>query len=101
MTGDLSSAMVPRMEKPLVHLNGTSGEVLLEGYIAAGVKLRAALAALDDVAPNARDYYPLGEASYSAARREHEQRALRVRSVLQEIYEIAEHVADAMEGRGR
>lgn len=89
------------MEKPLIHLNGTSGEQLFEGYAAAGSALRAALRALEEAAPNARDYYPLGEASYAAARREHEARVREINRVMAEVYELAEHVTEAMESRTR
>lgn len=89
------------MQKPLVHMNGTSGEALLSGYVQAGAVLTKAIEALHDAAPNARDYYPLGDDAFSAARREHEGRAGRLMGVLKEIYELAEHVQDAMDARRR
>lgn len=87
------------MEKPLVHLNGSSGEFLLEGYAEAASKLRAALLALEHTAPNARDYYPRGEESFRKARSEHDSRVQVLMALLGEFYEIMEHVTDSMESR--
>ena len=99
------------MQKPLVHLNGTSGESLLSGYVHVRDRLSNAIEVLHDAAPNARDYYPLGDDAFSAARREHEDRTRRLMSVLEEIdglmsvleeiHELAEHVQDAMDARRR
>ena len=46
------------MIKPTIHLNGTSKDVLAKQYNDAVVLLRGALQAMEDAAPNARDYYP-------------------------------------------
>ena len=89
------------MQKPLVHLNGTSGESLLSGYVHVRATLTKGIEALHGAAPNARDYYPLGDDAFSAARREHEDRTRRLMSVLEEIHELAEHVQDAMDARRR
>jgi len=99
------------MQKPLVHLNGTSGESLLSGYVHVRTTLTKGIEALHGAAPNARDYYPLGDDAFSAARREHEDRTRRLMSVLEEIdglmsvleeiHELAEHVQDAMDARRR
>jgi hypothetical protein len=89
---------------PLVHLNGTSAEHLLEGYTAAREAVSAAIHALADAAPNARDYYPIGDHAYAAARREHDARMVALVSVLEDLTRLEEHVAvarDANEGRRR
>jgi hypothetical protein len=78
------------MIKPTIHLNGTSRERLAEGYADAASKLREAISALAAAGPNRRDYYPQGLDIYTVAAADHEDRIARA-----EVYELAEHVADA------
>lgn len=44
---------------PIVHLNGTSRERLIEQLCDAGGAVIAAIEALAQTAPNGRDYYPV------------------------------------------
>ena len=44
---------------PIIHLNGTSREALVEARRCAGQAVRVALNALTDMAPSKRDYYPV------------------------------------------
>jgi hypothetical protein len=81
--------------RPTIHLNGTGAEALLLGYEAAGGALRAAMDALEEAGPNARDYYPQGSDAFPRAAREHASRVERLRSVLAEIGDLHEHVASA------
>lgn len=83
------------MQKPTIHLNGTGRDSLIEQQCNAARSLRAALEALGEAAPNARDYYPQGGDAYPAARAEHESRVSRVRAVLEEVEALAEEIADA------
>jgi hypothetical protein len=76
------------MIKPMIHLNGTSKDVLATQYNDAVTVLRGAIQALEDAAPNARDYYPMGEAAPLQAIREHGERLKKLRSVLSELTEI-------------
>lgn len=85
----------PRHDHPTIHLNGTSGDHLLDAHTAARSALRAALAALDECAPNARDYYPQGDGAFRAAVREHEARVEALRGVDRDLAALAEHIADA------
>lgn len=85
------------MLKPTIHLNGTSPEGLMEQVQGAMIACRNAISALASAAPNARDYYPQGSEAFSIALAEFEDRMNRMRSVLRELEEIAEHVADHME----
>ena len=82
-------------QKPLVHLNGTAKQSLLEGYCDAATKLREALEALKTAAPNARDYYPIGPDAFTDASREQGERYQKIRDVLADMEALAEHVADA------
>ena len=56
---------------PTVHLNGTSRDGLLEGYIAAMDAIRLAMKALQSAAPHPRDYYVQSNMSAHLARDEH------------------------------
>ena len=56
------------MTKPTIHLNGTSGEALLEGYRTAMEAVGEAVRKLNnETHPNARDYYPQGNHAYQDA----------------------------------
>jgi hypothetical protein len=79
------------MQKPTIHLNGTSRDSLFDSYCNAASALRNALAALEDAAPNARDYYPQGEGAFIAAAREHEDRTASLRYVLAQIDALVDH----------
>jgi len=81
------------MKLPTLHLTGTSRSTLAEGYEVACNALRDALAAVQDAAPNTRDYYPQGEGAYTQAQTEHGTRIARLTSVLFELQQIQEHVA--------
>lgn len=69
---------------PIIHLNGTSKEALIEQHCAAGSALRAALKALSEMAPNARDYYP-APGRFEQARAQHDRRAKTLRDLYDEI----------------
>lgn len=89
------------MMTPSIHLNGTSGDELLAQATDAGAALRRAIDAMQAAAPNARDYYPQGDAAFEVARKEHLSRLERVSSVLVEYEQLAEAIADARDARRR
>ncbi len=80
------------MQKPTIHLNGTSRDSLFDSYCNAASALRNALAALEDAAPNARDYYPQGEGAFISAALDHTARVDSLRRVLAEIDALVDHV---------
>jgi hypothetical protein len=82
------------MQKPLVHLNGTSRDSLKYCYRDASNALRTAIDALGECAPNARDYYPLGDSAYSTATNEHAARMRALVELRSDINELLEHVID-------
>lgn len=83
------------MQKPIVHLNGTSRESLLEQATSASSALRAALTAIDNAAPHPRDYYVAKDPqAYNNAARQHRDRRLRLEELLREYESLAEHLAD-------
>lgn len=81
------------MRVPTIHLNGTSADALQDSADAAARALHDALAVLIEAGPNARDYYPQGDAAIAEARTEHDSRIARLRSVLVELTELQESIA--------
>jgi hypothetical protein len=82
------------MLKPTVHLNGTSRGELERLHEQAFHKLGEAIDSLLEAAPNGRDFYTQGDSAYAEARKEHEARVARVRSVRGEIEELWLHIVD-------
>jgi hypothetical protein len=82
------------MQKPLVHLNGTSRAALKLGYKLASNALRHAIEALGECAPNARDYYPLSDSAYATATNEHAARMRALVELRASINELLEHVTE-------
>jgi hypothetical protein len=89
------------MITPTIHLNGTSGAVLLEQQLKALAALRAALDAMIEAYPNGRDYYVAGQTAISTAMAEHEARIAAVVAVVDEYDAIAEAISDQMSVRAR
>ena len=83
------------MQAPLIHLNGTSRQSLLDQLCDAGEAVRKAMDALCQASPNGRDYYPLGPEAYKRALDEHQSRYDRLTSVRRELEELTEAIADA------
>ena len=79
------------MRKPTLHLNGSGKGHLAEAYEAAYKALYQAEQAVQNAAPNARDYYPQGDSAFREAQREHTERLLALVRVRKEILELLEH----------
>lgn len=77
---------------PTVHLNGTSREQLLEGYVSAITALDTALDKLLQTAPNGRDYYVQDGDAWRVANAEHLNRMRALHAVREELSQIAEHL---------
>ena len=77
------------LTKPTLHLNGTDRGTLRTQIHNARSALRAATSALQEMAPNARDYYPQGEGAYTAAVAEHQARCRKLDEVGAELSELA------------
>lgn len=82
------------METPIVHINGTSREGLLEGYCEMIYALNDALSAMHRNSPNGRDYYPNGDDSLLRAQNEHRARINAITAVWKELTQIAETIED-------
>ena len=82
------------MMLPTVHMNGTAGSELEAKYLEAYKALNFGLTKLSECNPNGRDYYPQGNDAINLASKEHTERLRRIKSVLDEIYQIYDHVAE-------
>ncbi len=84
---------------PTIHLNGTSGEALLDQITTAGQAAQGLLRALSAASPNGRDYYLQGPNVLRQAEAEHRSRVGRVQSVFTELGELAEAIANEIDIR--
>lgn len=80
--------------KPTINLNGTSKRELLDQHVTAVVAMQAAIIAVQAAAPNGRDYQTMPKGTIDLAVAGHVERLKRLESVLHELEEIAEHIAD-------
>jgi ferredoxin-NADP reductase len=83
--------MEDAMQKPSIHLNGTSAEALAKGYEDAAQAVWTAVKALEEAAPNGRDYYPQGPDAMMQATKEHLVRLDSMRKVYDELQDLYEH----------
>ena len=95
-----SDACGPREERtmtmvlPMVHRNGTALETLVEQRREAGGAVREAIAAMEQMAPNGRDYYP-APGRFAEAVAQHKRRVLLLHGLLAELQAEAEAIADS------
>lgn len=87
------------MIAPTVHLNGTSQGELLRAYSDATAAVDAALRALSETSPHARDYYVQAPDAYGRAAVEHSLRVEKLTDVYDELLALFNAV-DA-QGGGR
>lgn len=87
------------MTFPVIHLNGTSPETLLEGYRDAYAAIGDAIRAIGKIEFDARDYYPAGMETWNAARDEHWARLQMLTEVQTEFLKLAEHCMTAVTER--
>jgi len=79
---------------PSIHLNGTSGEDLFEQNLAVVNVLFDALEKMQMACPNARDYYPQGDAAFNVAMEEWQSRMDAVKTVREEFVKIMNAIDD-------
>ncbi len=82
------------IQVPLIHLNGTAAESLLEAIENAHAAIGDALHKMREVAPNGRDYYPLGPEALTRAIREHRERCHALDQVRTELEAMALGITD-------
>ncbi len=79
------------MIHPTVHLNGTSKDTLIEQWCTASSALLDAERAIQQCAPNARDYYPQGAEAFVAALDEYRKHAAALFAARQYLETLIEH----------
>jgi hypothetical protein len=79
---------------PTIHLNGTSREMLLEGYDAAYRKLLKFRRAFREIEFNARDYYVAEPEAWSDARQEREKMLNKISELIDYLEEHLVHLAE-------
>jgi len=87
-------AAIADLQFPIVHNNGTSKDQLLDQCKAASCSLGDAYNALRNMAPNGRDYYPLGAEAMQRAQKQHQDRMKRLDDIKDEIDRIAVAIYD-------
>lgn len=78
--------------RPTVHMNGTSRAELTEQLCDAMSAIRDAIKAVQNAAPNGRDYYPQGPQAIGIATGQHTERLDKLRAVYRELNELCEGV---------
>lgn len=82
------------MRLPTIHMNGTSRDQLIEGYIDAITAIEYAIDAVKYAAPNGRDYYPQGPDAMAQAGDEHLLRLKALDKIAAELRALAEHCSE-------
>lgn len=85
------------MRVPSLHLNGTSPDQLVEQLANAQRATSDAMLALEQAAPNSRDYYLQGADAFKEAMMEHRVRLNKVSSVHDELTELMILVQDQVD----
>jgi len=83
-----------KLQAPLVHMNGTGEDTLLEDISNAYAAISDAMDALRKAAPDGRDYYPLETGSLKRAEDEHLARSLTLLNVKNELEALALAIQD-------
>jgi len=73
---------------PTIHLNGTGAETLKREIEAAVDAVGTAMRAVANMTVHGRDYYPQGPDAFGRALTEHQNRRMRLLSVLDELVEM-------------
>jgi len=84
---------------PTVHLNGTSGQDLIDQNTNAWEAVRKAIDTLRAAAPNARDYYVKSPEAFSIAQRAHEYRVSALTAVRDQLASIVEGIQDQIDAK--
>jgi len=91
--------MPTKITVPTIHLNGTDAATLADQNSHANRAVNAAIKALVDAMPNARDYYTQGDEAHLAATNEWADRLTRLRSVKDELTLLTEAIVEQKEAR--
>lgn len=86
------------MRKPTIHMNGSNGQSLFDGYYAALEAVQAAQKALAACAPHGRDYYVQEGDATNEAIEEHRARYVALAKVEDDLLTLALHVQETGAG---
>jgi hypothetical protein len=77
----------PAVVAPIIHLNGSGRQNLIDALAAAYSAIDSAAEAIKQTAPNGRDYYPAGPEALEAARKQYTRRIRALRDLQDELNE--------------
>lgn len=77
----------PAVVAPIIHLNGSGEQALIDALAAAYSAIDSAAEAIKQTTPNGRDYYPAGPAALEAARKQYTRRIRALRDLQDELNE--------------
>jgi hypothetical protein len=80
--------------KPIINLNGTAPQDLLDQHMNAIAALRSAISLLQAAAPNGRDYLTIKPDVFTTALNAHRDRLSRLESVIEELEHLVEVISD-------
>lgn len=80
-------------------MNGTSADMLLDGYCEASLKVSEASRAISAIEFNARDYYTRGMETFDTARNEMQARQIKLQAVKDELDAIIANICEQKEER--
>jgi hypothetical protein len=83
------------IEMPIIHMNGTHPDTLIEGYLEACRACNSALETFRKVEFNARDYYPKGDEAWAKASQQHQKHFKAVSDASEFFFAIVEHCHEA------
>ncbi len=89
------------MIKPIIHMNGSDGRVLRDGYLKAADALDDAIIALGKTWPHARDYYVGEPGDAASAMAEHRARLAQLATMRTQMSDLAESCQDQLDKRKR
>ena len=89
------------MQFPVINMNGSNGQELLDQIMAAVNAVRAARVAVGKTIPHGRDYQTLDVNAYSAARDEHWTRCHTLGNLERELTELADNLYEQVALRDR
>lgn len=79
---------------PTIHLNGTGAKTIFDENLEAMHAICDALAVIEKMEFNARDYYPQGPEAYTAARAERNTHVEALRQAKEHFMQVAMHAQE-------
>jgi len=92
---------MPKPTAPVINLNGSSAQTLVEEYKAAYTAIRVAYEAVQQVTVHGRDFQTAPEGTYEKARAEQTARLTKLQEVEDDMAELARLVQQQVDARKR